>query len=226
MSLNFIHRQWLIKNVMENLETAEAQEMQGKIRKKFKETLKRKVEALDRQLPKRVRVNNEKAKGKMLVIEEPRSVSRHEENEDAKREEAERKLEVYQSKATFQMKDLTGIKMSTMCEMVKHVRKEQVTIQQNISLNTIIAKAPSSSEILKFKKEIGEETKDTPPQQTPQRIEASSPQPQQTLSPSPIRESSTPSPQRQISTPSSSRKKRSQGKPESSLGLTLAEGMC
>ncbi|KAI3827016.1 hypothetical protein L1987_01077 [Smallanthus sonchifolius] len=49
----------LVRNDMENLETVEAQDMQNKIINIFKETLKRKVEALYRQVPKRVRVESD-----------------------------------------------------------------------------------------------------------------------------------------------------------------------
>ncbi|KAI3774181.1 hypothetical protein L1987_48726 [Smallanthus sonchifolius] len=122
-------RQWLIINNMENIETFEAQEMQSKIRNIFKETLKRKVEALDRQPIKDQISILKRQTGKMHVIEEEvqRDVSEHistdphsiiietnmplgladeieqriqeEEHEAAKKEEAKRKLELYQSKA-------------------------------------------------------------------------------------------------------------------------------
>ncbi|KAI3754612.1 hypothetical protein L1987_54399 [Smallanthus sonchifolius] len=92
-----------------------------------------------------------------------------EEIEVARGEEAERNLEVYQSKVA-------------------------ITIQQNISLNASAAQAPSPLQILKIKKEFREEAKDTTPQETPSRIKSSSLLPQQT--PSPRREYSTPSPQR------------------------------
>ncbi|KAI3825003.1 hypothetical protein L1987_06478 [Smallanthus sonchifolius] len=69
------------------------------------------------------------------------------------------------------MKDFAAIKMSTLCEMVKQVRKEQIAIQQSISLNA--SKAPTSKplEIIKVKKEVGEESKDSPPQLTPPTTE-------------------------------------------------------
>ncbi|KAI3810657.1 hypothetical protein L1987_20279 [Smallanthus sonchifolius] len=65
------------------------------------------------------------------------------------------------------MKDLTGIKMSTHSEMIKQVRKEQIVIQQSISLNTSKVPTTSPLDIMKIKKEIGEETKDSPSQLTP-----------------------------------------------------------
>ncbi|KAI3825364.1 hypothetical protein L1987_06847 [Smallanthus sonchifolius] len=121
--------------------------------------------------------NREKAKGKMPIIEEeeeqmdlsehittdPHSIIpgtnmplvladettqrfQEEENEAAKREEAERKLEVSQSKAVARR-----------------------AIQKKIS---------QKENILKVRKEIGEESKNTSPQQTSPRIEISSPQPE------------------------------------------------
>ncbi|KAI3825302.1 hypothetical protein L1987_06783 [Smallanthus sonchifolius] len=59
----------------------------------------------------------------------------------------------------FEMKDLAQIKMSTLSEMIQHVRKEQIVAQQSITHN--LSNVPSSSpkEILKVKREIGEEVK-------------------------------------------------------------------
>ncbi|KAI3713014.1 hypothetical protein L1987_71584 [Smallanthus sonchifolius] len=42
----------------------------------------------------------------------------------------------------FQMKDLAGIKISTVSEMVKHVRIEQIASHQNTSLNLNKPQAP------------------------------------------------------------------------------------
>ncbi|KAI3824936.1 hypothetical protein L1987_06409 [Smallanthus sonchifolius] len=51
-------RQWLLRNYVENIESPKTQTMQNNIRRIFKEALKRKVEALDRQVSKRVRVES------------------------------------------------------------------------------------------------------------------------------------------------------------------------
>ncbi|KAI3704326.1 hypothetical protein L1987_74544 [Smallanthus sonchifolius] len=53
-------RQWLRINDMENTKNFEAQLMQYNIRNIFKDALKRKVEALDRHVSKRVRVDSER----------------------------------------------------------------------------------------------------------------------------------------------------------------------
>ncbi|KAI3742611.1 hypothetical protein L1987_60300 [Smallanthus sonchifolius] len=95
--------------------------------------------------------------------------------------------------------------MYTLSETVKQVRKDQITTQQNITLNLNLSQSPHPTELLKIKKEFAEEPKALHPHQSPTRKEVSSPSSQQT--PSPRKEYSTPSHQRAISTPSSSRKK-------------------
>ncbi|KAI3786576.1 hypothetical protein L1987_40349 [Smallanthus sonchifolius] len=134
-------------------------------------------------------IPKEKAQGKMPIMEE---------------EEAEKVVPITTGK--FQMRDLTGIKMSTVSEMVKQVRKDQIISQQNISSNPNTPQPSHPTELLKVKKETAEEPKALSSHLTPTRIEVSTPSSQQT--PSPKKEYSTPSPQRTVSTPSSSRKKR------------------
>ncbi|KAI3783313.1 hypothetical protein L1987_42391 [Smallanthus sonchifolius] len=126
-----------------------------------------------------------------------------EENEAIRREEAERKLEEYKSKAAakralqkmisqkesdkaqrkpwqneliasgrFQMRDLIRIKMSTLSEMVKQVRKDQITTQQNITVN-LNSSQSTPTELLEIKIEFAEKPKDLSPHQSPTRKEVS-----------------------------------------------------
>ncbi|KAI3774059.1 hypothetical protein L1987_48602 [Smallanthus sonchifolius] len=131
-----------------------------------------------------------------------------EQEDEAKRKEsAERKIEVYQSRMAakrklqkkisqkesdkaqrktwqnelvacgkFKMKDLIGTKMSTLSEMVKQVRKEQVIAQQNIS--STISQPSQPTEILKVKIKTVEELKASSLHQSPTRVELSTPSPQ------------------------------------------------
>ncbi|KAI3825039.1 hypothetical protein L1987_06514 [Smallanthus sonchifolius] len=257
-----LDKKWLLQNDLEKAEVPEAQEIQFRIRSIFKETLKRKIEAIDN--PEKIHKADEsnctdpvftsvaaeassvatedtlkeKAKGKMPIMEEeeiekdvhvtttddrqsiipgtnmPLGLAEElarrlyeKEDEAMRKEDAERKLEVYQSRmaAKRNLEKKTWIKMSTLSEMVKQMRNDQIIAQQSISSTPTTSQSSHPAELLKVKIETTEEPKALSPHQSPARIELSTPSPQQT--PSPRKDYSTPSLQITISIPSTSRKK-------------------